>query len=214
MPKGFKKPEVGMNIHQGGVTSSHVDSKVTQINFTQKGNTNAQGDCPVTFLDMFVTSRCGTNGDSVAGDSTRLYWREGNNLKFGNMEDLFLDCNNSTDKNEFYVLSGYRRKDAEGNKPKNRFSIYTAEIGFSQIKNVMYHGIKPVWKVELRNGKSIEVTKDHSIFCARMGHVNYLVPMALDYLGNVVSVDNYPIISAPLWVSGWVMVHIIIVTNR
>jgi hypothetical protein len=53
-----------MKIHQGGVTSGHVDSQVTQIGFDQKGNTNQQGNCPVTFIDMFVTSKCGTNGDS------------------------------------------------------------------------------------------------------------------------------------------------------
>ena len=63
-PKRFKKPVVGENMHQGGVKSGHVDSQVTQINFTQKGNTNAEGNCPTTFLDMFVTSKCGTNGDS------------------------------------------------------------------------------------------------------------------------------------------------------
>lgn len=58
------KPTVGMKIHQGGIKSGHVDSEVTQINFTQKGNTYMQGTCPVTFLDMFVNSKCGTNGDS------------------------------------------------------------------------------------------------------------------------------------------------------
>lgn len=55
-----------MKIHQGGVTSGHVDSEVTQINFTTKGNTYMQGTCPVTFLDLFVTSRCGQSGDSGA----------------------------------------------------------------------------------------------------------------------------------------------------
>lgn len=63
-PKGFEKPTVGMAIHQGGISSQHVDSQVTQINFTQKRNTNAQGNCPVVLQDMFVTSKCGTNGDS------------------------------------------------------------------------------------------------------------------------------------------------------
>ena len=49
-PRGFKKAQVGMKIHQGGVRSGHVDSEVTQINFTQKGNTYMQGTCPVAFL--------------------------------------------------------------------------------------------------------------------------------------------------------------------
>jgi intein/homing endonuclease len=122
-----------------------------------------QGNCPTTFLDMFITSKCGTNGDSVSNDTT-LYWKEGENLKFGTIEDLFLCYNNSVTKDNFYVLSGYRRKDAFGNKPKDKFSPKTIDIGFSRIYDVMYHGIKPVWRVELRNDKSIEVTEDHSLF--------------------------------------------------
>jgi hypothetical protein len=55
-----------MKIHHGGMTSGHVDSQVTQINFSNKGNTNAQGNCPTTFKDLFVTSVCGTNGASGA----------------------------------------------------------------------------------------------------------------------------------------------------
>lgn len=64
MPKRFRQTDSRYEDPSRGVTSGHVDSEVTQINFTQKGNTNAQGNCPVTFMDLFVTSRCGTNGDS------------------------------------------------------------------------------------------------------------------------------------------------------
>lgn len=63
-PKGFKKPTVGMKLKQGGSTSGHVDSEVTQINFSQMSNTNQQGNCPVRLEDMFIGSKCGRPGDS------------------------------------------------------------------------------------------------------------------------------------------------------
>jgi hypothetical protein len=194
-PKGFKKPQVGMKIHQGGVRSGHVDSEITQINFTQKGNTYMQGTCPVTFLDMFVTSRCGTNGDSVSND-TRLYWKEDDKLMFGTMDDLFLSYTNSTNKNQFYILSGYRKPDAFHNKPLDRFSPNTIKIGFTNIRNVMFHGIKPVWRVELRNGKHIEVTEDHSLFGFDKMDASYdhfLTSQPFDGLKSITSIDNYNI---------------------
>lgn len=63
-PKGFAKPTVGMKLHQGGTTSGHVDSEITQINFDSMSNTNQQGNCPVKLIDMFIASRCGRPGDS------------------------------------------------------------------------------------------------------------------------------------------------------
>lgn len=113
---------------------------------------------------------------------TTLYWREGDELKYGAMDDLFLSYSRSTNKEDFYVLSGYRRTGANWNQflsqDTGKFSINTVEIGWSSY-NVVYHNIRPVWRVTLRNGKTIEVTKDLSLF-TEVGEECCLVDRPLD----------------------------------
>ena len=48
----------------------------------------------VAFVDMFQTVKCGTNGASVANDTT-VHWKEREQLRFGAMDDLFSSYSNS-----------------------------------------------------------------------------------------------------------------------
>lgn len=118
---------------------------------------------------MPYTDNRGMNGDSVAND-TRLKWKEGEQLRFGTMEDLFSSYSNSAKKDIFYVLSAV-----------------DMDIEFSRIHNVVYHGKREVWKIDLYDDKSIEITEDHSLLCM---HDNYLIAKPLGSFENVISVDD------------------------
>jgi len=83
---------------------------------------------------------------------------------------LFSSYSNSENKDIFYVLSAV-----------------DMDIGFSRIYNVVYHGIRPVWKIDLYDGKSIEITEDHSLFSMLD---NYLIAKPLGSLENVISVGD------------------------
>jgi intein/homing endonuclease len=125
--------------------------------------------------------------DSVTGDCT-LYWSVGDQIKFGTMEDLFLSYNASEDKSLFKVLS------AKSGPNTNRImSAQNMDVCFADIKGVFYHGIKPVWKMTLHNGKTIGVTKDHSIFYGKYydSQIEAIPLFELGERANVVSIDEY-----------------------
>lgn len=119
--------------------------------------------------------------DSVTGDSM-IYWKEGNeNVKYGSIEDLFLSYHDSVERDLFQVLS-LENKNAD-----------KAKVAFKPISDVSYHGIKDVWKVTLRNGKTVEVTKDHSLMTA-FNYKQEIKPRSFEDIkekGAVISVDNY-----------------------
>lgn len=128
--------------------------------------------------------------DSITGES-KMYWKIGEELKYGTMEDLFCSYIASNEKEKYRVLSVKTKKNTR-NKRKLRFSANNIEPYFAPIKDVVYHGIKPVWKVTLRNGKTIEVTEDHGIFHNPKGtYQTELVSAPLNELKSVVSIDNY-----------------------
>lgn len=120
--------------------------------------------------------------DSVTGDSM-LYWKEDNELKYGSMEELFINYHDSLQKDLFQVLT------VENN------SANTAKIVFKPISDVTYHGIKDVWKVIIRNGKSIKVTQDHSLIAADAYSKKMTAKSFNDIgiKGAVISVDDYNI---------------------
>jgi hypothetical protein len=57
------------------------------------------------------------------------------------------------------------------------------QVCFQDVFDVLYHGIKPVWKLTLHNGKTAEITKDHSVFCADAYQVG-IEARPLDELGS------------------------------
>ena len=119
--------------------------------------------------------------DSIAGESM-LYWREHGKLRYGTMEELFLQYK-SHGHNEFEVLSAAPKKG-------NKLTRYNTKPIFAEIKNVVYHDFKPTWKITLHNGKTIETTKDHSLFCLDRKK-RALESRKLEELPNVISVDDY-----------------------
>ncbi|MGA9154091.1 MAG: hypothetical protein WBZ36_26210, partial [Candidatus Nitrosopolaris sp.] len=127
--------------------------------------------------------------DSVTGDST-LYWKKGDEIQFGTIEDLYCKYHSSeAEKSQYKVLSL---------GPKNKDCIVSGnnvEPFFSDIQDASYHGIKDVWRVTLNNGKHIDVTKDHSLYAA-YGHPSKMVPKSfldihLHKEWGIVSVDDY-----------------------
>lgn len=128
--------------------------------------------------------------DSVTGD-TMLYWKIDNELKYGSMEDLYCSYSASDNKIGFKVLSA--KRDPSRNKNINEsVNLNNANIDFERISNVAYHGIRPVYKITLRNGKTIKITKDHCIFGAK-NYGGRMEALPLDELTKVVSVDDYGI---------------------
>jgi intein/homing endonuclease len=126
--------------------------------------------------------------DSVTKDA-RLYWKVDDKLKFGTMEELFNSYN--SEQKTYQVLS-IRRK--EGQKPpvngKYSVNLDNAEVCFQNILGVTDHGVKPVYKVTFRNGKTVKVTKDHCLY----GASNYggnITAQTIEELKKVVSIDNY-----------------------
>jgi intein/homing endonuclease len=77
-------------------------------------------------------------------------------------------------------------------KPKARYpTLGDACVDFTKA-TVVYHGVKPVWRVTLHNGKSIEITEDHSLFSLTGGwSSNAIFPSVLKDLKNIVTVEDY-----------------------
>jgi hypothetical protein len=105
-----------------------------------------------------------------------LYWKVKDELKYGSMEDLYCSYVASDDKQSYKVLS------AKGN-------LDNAKIDFERISDVAYHGIKPVYKVTLKDGTFIKVTKDHCLYGTKD---NEMTAQPTHELTNVVTVNNLP----------------------
>lgn len=158
--------------------------------FTYKINKGGNGN-----IKYYITVNVlGGNGDyvpvtviadSVTGDS-RLYWMEDEELKFGTMEDLYCSYIANKNEKEFKVQSV--------RPTTKKLTANSAKPFFAKIKDVSYHGIKPVSKITLRNGKTVKVTKDHCIFGDEKGsYQRELKAKSFDELKTVLSVDNYNI---------------------
>ncbi|NOJ30487.1 MAG: hypothetical protein DA328_10010 [Nitrososphaeraceae archaeon] len=129
--------------------------------------------------------------DSVTGDS-RLYWKIGDDLKFGTMEDLFSSYMSAINKDEYKILSVKRDGKLPYNNKTPILNCNNIKPCFIPIQDVVYHGIKPVYKITLRNGKTIKITKDHCLFHNEKGsYQTEIKSTTLDKLKSVVSVDNY-----------------------
>lgn len=127
--------------------------------------------------------------DSVTGDCS-IYWKEGDELRFGTMDELFLVYNTSDKKSVFKILSA-----RAGPNPNRVMSAQNIEICFSDIGGMVYHGIRPVWRMTLHNGKTIGITRGHSIFYSKAYDSQLKATALFDLESNdrVVSIDEYNI---------------------
>ena len=132
--------------------------------------------------------------DSITGDA-RLYWKEGDALKFGTMEDLFLAYNDTSNHSGFKILSVRRRPDVIIRKDRAVLCANNIEPYFQPIKAVIEHGIRPVWQVTLHNGKRVQITEDHSLLCST-GYSKGICTRKVHELTGVISIDNYGIDTA------------------
>lgn len=137
---------------------------------------------PLNYKDfVYLLARSkGCISDSVSGD-TRMYWKEDGEIRFGTIEDMF---NSPSDNLEVLSVtrSGRKYKDAGP-------SMHTGKIVWADTI-VIDHGIKKVYSVELKNGKRIKVTKDHSLFSTDIS--GNLIAKSFEEADKFVSV-NYPI---------------------
>jgi intein/homing endonuclease len=138
------------------------------------------------FEDCVVVSAACGGGDSVCGDS-RMFYLENGNLKFGTIEEVY---KSSVSGNQISVPT--LRRNGLVEKPKARYpTLGDACVDFTKA-SVVYHGVKPVWRVTLHNGKSIEITEDHSLFSAKKSGPTYaMFPSVLKDLKNIVTVEDY-----------------------
>lgn len=133
-------------------------------------NVRLNGSTPIRFMV-----------DSVASD-TKLYWKSNDRLRYGTIEDLFLEYTNSFERDSFKVQTITGR------------SMNDSSIGFEDLLDVVYHGIKDVYKVTLRNGKTVKITEDHSLMCAN-GYHTKIIPQSFNESPRVISVDNYNMVN-------------------
>jgi intein/homing endonuclease len=183
VPSGVNtNPYLGMRVKKSGRTTGLTTGEITDLYATVQ----VVYDEPIgtlLFEDQIITTCMSQPGDSVTGDA-RMYYLENGNLKFGTVLDVF---NSFKSGNEVEVLSV---KKVCRNYPNGYPSIRTGVVCFSKVVDAVYHGVKPVWKVTLHNGKTIEVTKDHSLFTAP-NFWSMFIPRKLEELDRVVSVDDY-----------------------
>lgn len=102
-------------------------------------------------LVTLVSTRMLLEGNSITGDSL-LYWRKDGVLQFSSIKELYDDFTSSDPEATYEALTSFGE------------TIKDSKIGWSRISDVIDHGIKPVYKIEVSGGKSIKVTKDHSLF--------------------------------------------------
>jgi len=172
--------QVGDHVEKWGRTSGHNSGTV--IDTSAVVRVYYDGSRYALFDDQIITEAIASPGDSVAGD-TRLFYRENGVIKYGTVAEAYESYKNG---NRIDVLSLRRRKELSDTVYP---SAYNSVITFEKAE-VLYHGMKPVWKVTFHNGKTIEITKDHSLF-SFCGYDSTFIPTTLDKLDNVVSIDDY-----------------------
>jgi intein/homing endonuclease len=181
--------ETELNVKEGdivmksGRTSCFTQAKVIDSSAVVSVS---YGSFYAVFEDVILTEKLLEPGDSITGDS-RMFYLENGNLKFGTVEEIYKSFLNG---NQISVLTVKKGKHI--GKPKSKYPTFgDAYIDFAKA-SVIYHGVKPVWRITFRNGKSIEVTKDHSLMTATHGYdTNAFIPATFKELRNVVSVDDY-----------------------
>jgi intein/homing endonuclease len=183
-PKGSARVKVEEEVVKSGRTTGVTKGIVISDDATIRVGYD-QGEALFVHQILIQGENFVRGGDSVSGDA-RMYYLENGNLKFGTVLDVFNSFKNG---NKVEVLS---IKKVCQNYPFGYPSLRTGVVCFSKVIDAIYHGIKPVWKITLHNGKEIEVTKDHSLFSIDNRHYsNIFVPKTLEELDNVVTVEDY-----------------------
>jgi intein/homing endonuclease len=116
-----------------------------------------------------------------------MFYLENGNLKFGTIEEIYKSFTSGNQISVPTLKKGSHIKEARARYP----TFGDAYLDFTKAM-VVYHGVKPVWRVTLHNGKSIEITEDHSLFSPTGGSpTNAMFPSVLKDLKNVVTVEDY-----------------------
>jgi len=118
-------------------------------------------------------------GDDSVSEDTRLYWKENGILKFSKISSLY---DSFVKGNKIEVLTAkIREKHCKNINLRPIFTAPFGEIVWEQITDCWYRGMKEVYRVELNNGKSIEITKNHSLFgrLKQASVTNKIVPVSL-----------------------------------
>ena len=140
-------------------------------------------------------------GDSITGQSS-MYWRKNSHLQYGNMAELFKDFVANRSNSIFEVLSS-------GSK-----TIKNSCITWERVSEVIDHGIKPVFEISLSSGKSVQITKDHSLFYSE-GYEIYPIDLAkltnekrlvctrkTDFFeGEEKNIDDFLLVLGGLWIA-------------
>lgn len=132
-------------------------------------------------------------GESIAGTS-KLYYQADGELKYGSVTDSLADFNSGQ---EIKVLTVKPIRSFNTDIFYKQPSLINGYSCWEKAK-VVYHGIKKVFRLELSNGKWLDLTEDHSVFSAGDCPHCCITAKKLFDLTNVISVENYPIIGKPL----------------
>jgi intein/homing endonuclease len=183
---GIAEAKEGERIYKSGRTSGLTQSTIFDTRATIKVYGYYSPDNYAIFEDQLISSTpFMAPGDSITGEA-RMFYKENGVLKYGTVEEVY---NSFRSGNSIEVLTV---KKACQNYPNGYPSMKTGVPCFSKIVDAVYHGIKPVWRVTLNNGKTIEVTKDHSLFTLSPRYMtNQFTTKTLEEIDNVISVDNY-----------------------
>jgi intein/homing endonuclease len=173
----------GITVYKTGRTTCKTSGTVLD----SAGVVNVSyGSYIATFEDVIISDMKSAGGDSITGDA-RTYYLENDMLKFGTIEEIYNSFNKG---NQISILTLKRKRDDNSIKTKYP-TLGDAYVSFSK-SLVLYHGLKHVWKVTLHNGKTIEITEDHSLFTTTGGSpTNTFYPSTLKELKNVVTVEDY-----------------------
>jgi len=140
-------------------------------------------------------------GDSLTGQSS-MYWKKDGHLKYGNMKDLYEDFYANQAKSSFEILSSIDKK------------IKGSRISWQKVSDVKRQGIKAVYEITVSSAKSVEVTKDHSLFYSE-GYQFYPIDLSrlntdkrlvcsakLDFFeGEEKNVEDYLLVLGGLWIA-------------
>lgn len=157
---------------------------------------------PFEFVDMtvqIVTRR------SIAAQILRHKSFSFQEFCMSGESEIYFDLPNAVDKNkrQLYKLKlkdiyeKWQRKDAFGyslrNRIKNMFiRVYdekTKLLTHAHIKDVFQTGVKPIFEIELFNGKKIKCTKEHKVL-SKNGFVSLEEGCGLKLIGNKAIIEN------------------------
>jgi len=187
-PTGVRDATLGEATQKFGRTTSYTAGTVDQLYATVNVAYDDAGTKMATFTDQIILGPMSQGGDSISWD-TRLYWKENNELKFGNISELYDSF--TINKNIIFEVPCLQHKNNHVNSRKYP-SMHRAVIGWGKVRAALDHGVKNVFQVILRDGKNIKVTEDHSLFSCSGSYGNELKPATINDSDQFVSVD-FPI---------------------